>query len=314
MSKLELELIENALDFIQNAVENLNSQEPKQLKYAIINFACGVELLLKARLAKEDWRYLFQDILEADYEIFFSGNFRSIDIDKLKKRLKKQCNVDISIHNRILSLLQRMRNKLVHFKFSGRREEVESLLVKAWSFAWDFIHDQLLEDIEDYYDLINNIREMMRGAESFVSERIQVIQPTLDENRDKGNVILSCPGCLQDTLIIPGDVDPFCLFCRYSDSPENVADEWASEFIGYPHTDPKERMVSPVLIECGECGSETMIEFEDGGQYPPNPAWVCFTCGMSGPPVVYCQECGEAFPWEEDVFLCPDCQNERLEN
>jgi hypothetical protein len=93
-----------------------------------------------------------------------------------------------------------------------------------------------------------------------------------------------------------------------------VADEWASAFIGYPHTDPKERIVYPVLIECAECGSETMIEFEDGGQYPPNPAWACFTCGMSGPPITHCQECGEAFPWKEEIFLCPDCQGEGLED
>jgi hypothetical protein len=79
---------------------------------------------------------------------------------------------------------------------------------------------------------------------------------------------------------------------------------------GYPHTDAKERSIDPVLKECPVCGVETMIEFESGGVYPADPAWICFSCGESGSPTSECRSCGEEFPWEMDVYLCAGCRGE----
>ena len=160
-------------------------------------------------------------------------------------------------------------------------------------------------------DMLNDIREKMSSHKTYVEERLKEIKPRLDALKRDEIIIVDCPFCLQTALSIPGGEDPECHFCRYQNEPKQVADDWATVFIGYPHTDPKERMIAPVLKECPSCGKETMIEFEDGGMTPPDPAWICFSCGDSGSPMITCRSCGEEFPWEGDgSYICPECLGE----
>lgn len=154
-------------------------------------------------------------------------------------------------------------------------------------------------------------RQSAIKQDDFIRERLTEIKPKLKSLREEGTIVLSCPSCLEETLEVPGGEDPTCYFCRYENEADQVADDWASVFVGYPHTDPKDRMISPVLKECRSCGYETMIEFEDASMSPPDPAWICFSCGASGSPVTKCHSCGEEFPWEPDVFVCPECQEGR---
>jgi hypothetical protein len=185
-------------------------------------------------------------------------------------------------------------------------EQVTAILVATWSFLWDFIHGHLAEELTEQEEILDEIREQMAKHEGFVKTRQNEIAKS---GRGDGACLLKCPRCLQDFLMLSGD-DPCCLFCRYERPAAEAADEWAIVFVGYPHTDPKERMLSPVLEECPECGDETMIRFEDGSMWPPDPAWACFSCGESGPPTCKCISCGEIFRFEDpDEFRCPRCRS-----
>jgi hypothetical protein len=49
-------ICENGLGFVSKAIDQLwNEGSPDALKYSVINFYSGVELLLKARLMREHW-------------------------------------------------------------------------------------------------------------------------------------------------------------------------------------------------------------------------------------------------------------------
>ena len=51
---IEFTLLENGLDFIWSAVEHLGTDLSKRsLKYAVLNLAAGIELILKERLRRE---------------------------------------------------------------------------------------------------------------------------------------------------------------------------------------------------------------------------------------------------------------------
>lgn len=308
MTKLKLSLVENAFDFFLEAIGHLDDNDPRKLKYAILHMASAVELILKARLAEEHWGLIFKDPLKANIEKFEKGDFRSADFQETQERLENICKLDLSKYKAILKTLRDMRNCVQHFAFSVQVPEISSILIKTWSFLWDFIHDEMLEEAERERKTLETIKKRMTRHDAYVAERITVITPILNAIKEEGIFVVECPSCLQTALSIPGGENPKCYFCRYQNDSEQIAADWATVFVGYPHTDPKECDIEPVLKECHECGKETMIEFEDGSMTPPDPAWICFSCGECGHPMVICHSCGAEFPWEGEIYICTECR------
>ncbi len=314
MAELDFNLVENALDFFCEGIEYLDENEPRKLKYAVLHIASAVELILKARLEEEGWIHIFKDPYKADIKKYKSGNFRSVDFQDVLERLEVVCKVDLNVHRPILDKLRLMRNRIQHFVFSGETIEITSVVVKAWSFLMDFIHNEIPDRLEEEQVKVDEIIGRMVKHQKYLEHRLDEIKVQLSDYKENDTLIVGCPLCYEETLIIPGGEDPFCLLCRYKNDPFQVADDWATEFIGYPHTDPKERMIEPVIKECPECTMEAMIEFENGDVRPPDPAWICFYCGASGPPLSRCHKCGDEYVWEEDEYLCPDCRHGVLKN
>lgn len=312
MEKFQLSLTENAFDFFLEGIEQLSTGKPRGLKYAVLHSASAIELVLKARLSQEHWTLLFKDPSQASPEKFKTGKFRSIDFQEALECIEGICTIDLSKYKPLLKTIRDTRNRIQHFGFSAKVPEVTSLLIKTWSFLWDFIHDQMPDEIENEREILEKIKESMVRHEKYVGERLKEIEPILNSKKREGVIVIGCPSCFQETLTIPGGENPLCDFCRYECDPELVADDWATVFIGYPHTDPKERMIEPVLKECQSCGVETMIEFEDGDMTPPDPAWFCFSCGGSGSPMVTCLSCGEEFPWEGEIYVCSECREKGI--
>lgn len=308
MAELRLSLVENALDFFHEAVKEAQASEPKRLKYAILHSASAVELILKARLVREHWTLVFRDPGKADLDSFKQGKFQSVDFQEGQERIENICKINLVKHKPILKVLRETRNRVQHFEFSADLPEVASMLAKTWSFLWDFIHDHLPNEVDEHSPIIEEIKELAVAHEDFIGERLAEIEPKLGSVKKEGTLVIACPSCLQETLEVPGGENPICHFCRYENVADQVADDWASVFVGYPHTDLKDRMISPVLKECRSCGYETMIEFESGSMYPADPEWICFTCGAAGAPTTKCHSCGEEFLWEADVYICPDCR------
>jgi hypothetical protein len=318
MSNLEFQLLENGLDSILKAFEEIEGDDERGLKYGILHLDRGISLVLKAKLKEEDWKLLFQDIEKADETLLHSGNFKSVDFKNSLSRICLDLDIEISAdHLNILKRLHTLRNKIEHFEVSVSIEEVKSLFHKAGSFAFDFANDHL-ETSEIKSELLEYLNEPLFKNAEFLKERRIHISPRLSSLRKESYFILDCPMCFEEALVPGPDIgpdQPICLFCKYTDTPENVADEWATKFVGYPHTDPKERMIEPVLKECpsGFCFSETMIEFThmDGGATPPDPYWICFACGAYGSFEVSCQHCGEKFVpknYEDYPYTCDECR------
>ena len=311
MAELRLTLFGNALDFFSEGVLLLDQNDPRTLKYAILHVASAAELVLKARLAQEHWTLIFRNPSKAIVDEFERRKFTSVDFDGTLERLKNICRLDLSEHRPTLQTLRDMRNEIQHFEFTGAVPEIASILVKTWSFLLDFIHEEVADQLDgELVTQFEDIKGRMIKHEAYVTQRLAEIATRLAVPQREGTLIVSCPSCLQETLVIPADEHPYCPFCRYEADPEEVADDWATVFVGYPHTDPKERSIDPVLKECTACGADTMIELESAGVYPADPAWICFSCGESGSPISECHSCGEEFPWEMEVYLCPRCRGE----
>ena len=60
MDKITFGLLDNALDYLDQAAEHARKDTPRDWKYALLHLASGVELLLKAKLQEEHWSLVFQ--------------------------------------------------------------------------------------------------------------------------------------------------------------------------------------------------------------------------------------------------------------
>lgn len=131
MAGVQYEPLDNGLDYLESVVENLQgSPTPRELKYAALHLAAGVEVLLKARLLNEDWRLVFRDVDGADEDALAAGTFKSVGIYEAIKRLR-QAGVRIGEDNeRAVIRSYRRRNALQHF---GLRQSAEA--IKASSAA-----------------------------------------------------------------------------------------------------------------------------------------------------------------------------------
>ena len=99
--QLKLSLLDNALDFFQEAIRDLEEEdeERKGLKYSILNAAAAVELVLKARLAKEHWTLIFANPGKASLESFLNGSFLSVDFEGVQQRIESICQIDLSVES-----------------------------------------------------------------------------------------------------------------------------------------------------------------------------------------------------------------------
>jgi len=313
---MKITLIGNALDFILSALEYAQTNESRNLKYAALHLSDGVELLLKERLRREHWSLLFADVNKANQNAFKTGEFKSVDFDDCIKRLESISAVDMGNHIGVLRILRCIRNRLQHFEYTGREDEVISITVKTWSFVLDFLTYHLSDVMIDHVTTIDNIKRLMIKHEEFVKDRLTCIQPAVDRFRKQSDAVLQCPFCLQEAFLIPGNKEyPHCLFCRFSAPPEEAVDNWCFEFFGFQS--PKEQVTNPVKFTCPECGSETLIRQEFMGMNPPMPGWVCFNCGQTWDidEIDFCITCGNPYTVSEDDFgMCSDCVRMQMEH
>jgi hypothetical protein len=111
-----MELLENGLDELASAVDHLGSAPtPRALKRSVTELAGGVELVLKERLRRHDWRELFVDVAVANEGDLRRGDFISPTSAEVSRRLR---DADVRLpnrHRKRLDALRRRRNRIEHF-------------------------------------------------------------------------------------------------------------------------------------------------------------------------------------------------------
>ena len=75
MPEPQSKLMVGSLDFIVSAAEFASSEDSRKWKFAVLHLWTGMELLLKARLARENWSLLFANVDRADRSKLHDGNF-----------------------------------------------------------------------------------------------------------------------------------------------------------------------------------------------------------------------------------------------
>lgn len=226
--KIEFDLLENGLDFINNSLNPiLESKNEYELKYSILHISSGIELILKEILRNEHWSLIFEKVDSANLNHLSTGDFQSALFETVLNRLEKIAEVQISEEaKKYIRDLRKKRNRIEHFAFNENDLAIKSIASNVLSNILEIIKKNI--DIKEYsfksQELFKEILKKSTRFEEFTSLLNSKLKPELDKLRIQKIKILDCPECFQHTLPIDGDLK--CLFCEYTDSPENVAHKY----------------------------------------------------------------------------------------
>lgn len=297
---ISCDLIENALDYLLLAGEQVQQEGQRMSKHAVATLADGVELLLKARIEQRDWCLIFKDVDKASRQNYESGDFISITFDQAIKRLRGVCDVQISDgHLTIINDIRQQRNRIRHFAITLDEQVAVSLVAKTFAFALEFVSEHLPDAGEQFSDDFKQLRELLGNFDEFIDERFEQIQDELDNH---SSVVLDCPICLQPALVIEGDKTR-CLFCKHEAQGEQVASEWTDRFLPFQRL--KHDLISPQIRECPECGADSCVDAcaETDGRV----GYICFTCGIEGD-YQDCMSCASLCDRDSVGGMCDGCR------
>lgn len=302
--KLSLELFENALDFISSAVKYVsNDSDVRSMKYAVLHLSAGVDLVLKYRLSKDHWSLLFNNIDKAVFKNLETGNFTSVNFQNCISRLENNCQITLEdTFKDSVKKLRGLRNKIEHFKIDESQESVKSIFCFVIDGILNFVQielsDEELSKQENEY--LKIIRNELNNWRNFVTHKLDSIQDTLNDFKKSNTLIVQCPRCSQDTVII--DEGANCLFCGYQTSGESFAEDYVSEILKinryriakYGEDDP--------ITNCFDCLADAFV-IDDKMHLG-----FCCKCGENYDvsKLCYCSYCGELMVLGE-MDICNNC-------
>ena len=283
--ELQRNLLENALDFLLSAAESVRRNDgPRGLKDAVLQVASGVELLLKARLAREHWSLIFLTVDQASQEKLLKGDFTSVDFSNTLTRLEQIVAIPIdqqfSMH---LKDLRNLRNRLTHFTANLNLAQAKSLVAKSMIFCIEFYEQQGMM-IPDLESKIGQIHKNLVDLREFMRKRMAEITQSVEYQ-----YLWICPECWEEALVLnPNQIE--CRFCKYKTSPQELATENAD---------------GDVVENCPVCGCGStfaLVSFHSDAQ-----VWMCFSCGKGGLDYGRCNGCSRVTQIDEGLFLCENC-------
>lgn len=199
-------LVENALDFLQKSIRELEAGEPK---YSVIHFYSGLELFLKARLLREHWCLCASDVNKIAQTQFASGDFESIGLKEAKSRLANILNCKLSgPEEKIYERLRERRNQAVHFYHpddlgSDKKVAVEQLA--GWHFLYRRLTNSWKDCFEPFQDRLAELhRTISARAEYFPSIYSELKDDLLKQARHR--LIAVCEICEQQGALTKGEV------------------------------------------------------------------------------------------------------------
>ncbi|WP_353852631.1 hypothetical protein [Dehalobacter restrictus] len=313
--EIEYSLLENGFDFLICAINNINIAKEdttdedgvkRLLKYAMLHLSSGIELIFKHRLLKENWTYIFADMNKASKQFFESGDFKSVDSASNIDRLKNLCDISLTKdEEKTLENLRKRRNKTEHFKIKESIESIEVIMCDSLSLILNFIakHTKLDSISGEESELFERIKKETKDLEEVIAAREKIIEAGAKKDGILDDLI-TCPDCLR-RFLHSYDGENKCLFCDYSDTPENVADYYLSNVLGISaYSCVKDGDEYPIY-ECCECEQESMI-FDH-----KKDVFFCFNCGFSAASseIERCNDCGRYFlsDGDEGISLCSGC-------
>jgi hypothetical protein len=316
-----LQLIESALEFIKRGADELE----KQPKYSIINFATGIELMLKARLVKEHWSLVVEKSGDAILKDFQEGKTKTVTPREAMKRLRNVCNDPVPEDaQKAFEAIAEHRNRVMHFFHEVASGAAAPALLETVTreqcHCWYFLERMIrgwgapfTDDVSTLWQIGNRMKQNRKYLETVYSRE----KPEIDKLKASKAVFATCGGCgfeASRVTQLDDNVDEqHCRVCGVMeqyvtiDCPTSSCDasvrmlaehgsDRACLACGYEVTSDDisnaldtstfDDTLSSPGVSCASCtGYHTGIEH--------NELYICSECLISDGNVQYCEWCGD---------------------
>jgi hypothetical protein len=174
--KIEFNLLENARDSIERAIELVawgdEQPEARRLKQAIQSVAHGVELLLKERLKQVHPCLIWENV-----DKYPSLNARTVTAEQAIARLSSIGGLNFEPRDlELIRSLRATRNAIEHYAWNTTKQEAEAIVGKALEFAIHFAKSELDYQFIGYHtrrdDTLNALMSANEALANSLARRV----------------------------------------------------------------------------------------------------------------------------------------------
>lgn len=336
IDQLEENLTRNALGFLRRAVTQIKvAQTNRQhLAFAVVDLAVAVEVLLKARLAREHWALILKDANKASVSSVMNGDSSTITPEDSIERLVGVAGVPLKkvdagagkSHATQVKELVRLRNQAAHFNF----EHVDPAAIRGTlgvglNFVMWFLRQEFSEAGQaEFTGVQQMVEDLLADVAREVGEIAEFVQARMDDitgELAQAEALVECPQCAQLTLMIGTEAEVArCPFCEGAGGDgEDLASSYVEGVLGISaYVVGTEGGEWPVY-ECPECWTEALVEgirtkalleSSDPHAHENTYWWGCFVCGYLATfdELMHCHRCGRL----SGHPICPDCAADQM--
>jgi len=205
--KIELNLLDNGLDFILQALKHVWKKEQhiedrNVWKYSVLNFFAGVELIFKEKLKQEHWSLIFDDVSHASELKLSQGDFVSVNHSELMRRLKGIC--DVTINDEPLNDLRKLRNRFEHFEVNVSVSECKETIAKALQVVIEFWGIHILPICDNgQNEKFQTIKSIVASFDTYVEITLEKHAKIITNVLDNGaGVLIPCNNCGNKSFLV----------------------------------------------------------------------------------------------------------------
>lgn len=324
-------LIHNALDFLKVAAEEIGTKP----KYSYIHFWAGIELLIKARVAREHWTLIISSKETPKMDDFLSNKSHSKNFNDLCDILKNTIKSPIAKgHLDRLDKIRKHRNKWIHFYQDSDDEQIRKDLILDHLHGWYvlnfYLGDVWSKHFKTYEKEIHSIYSIIKKNDSnyfnIAYEYIKTDLKKVAKDKTNNQRLEKCSACGYKACLIPtyhsgmifNSACELCGFeakylyidCEHCEETNCFNEVKDNKCSACDHEYQWKSLISKVTvnglgnsldIHC-YCGSRNLIEYND--------EYFCVECKkhFQEDDLHECEGCFELGP-EDMTFGCYFCKN-----
>lgn len=218
-------IVKNALEFLNDSADEFEIQ-PKR---SLIDFITALELFIKARLLKEHWTLLLNNLSKGNYANFVNGDLPTIDFKEALDRLDNVLQEPLTKSERgCFEKLRLHRNKLIHFynkDYSGKSQKAKlnalTEIAEGWYYLHGLLKDRWSDDFKQYQSQIDSITKKIDKNKKSWQGKYNSLKDRIDKDIAKGIVVKECPICNYVAAKLEEWGEPIyeskCLICGQKD-------------------------------------------------------------------------------------------------
>ncbi len=199
---------ENAFEFLEQSLLEFE-QKPK---FSIVHLAASVELFMKARLIREHWSLIAENIDKIDKNRLLSGDLLSVKPRTARERLHKIANDPLSKDAiKTFEEIEKHRNQAIHLRLFNissdleRQREVDKIVglqCRAWNQLHTLLNEQWGNHFSQFSIRIQDTERLMIKHREYLTAKFNSRQKLINQHLEDGNRVTTCHSCDFDSMLL----------------------------------------------------------------------------------------------------------------